>query len=129
MLPHVGVGGCAPNPRKLKPASSKIAEAKFDEASTKIGPMILGKICRLMIRTLLKPIDRAASMNSTCFKLKTCPRTRRPTSTHMDKPTAMNTSHSPLPKAKEIAITSSKAGKAHKIFISQLRDASTHPPK
>src|ERR1700761_4993925 len=126
MLPHVGVGGCAPKPRKLKPASSKIADAKFDEANTNIGPMMFGKICRRIMRALLKPNERAASTNSTCFKLKTCPRTSRPTSTHMDKPTAINTSQSPLPKAKEIAITSNKAGKAHKIFMSQLRDASTH---
>ena len=38
MLPQVGIGGCAPKPRKLKPASSNIAEAKLDDARTNIGP-------------------------------------------------------------------------------------------
>gem|GEM_PF-6261911 len=77
MLPQVGIGGCAPKPKKLSPASSNIADAKFEDASTNIGPMILGKICRVMIRVLLKPRDRAASTNSTCFKLNTWPRTKR----------------------------------------------------
>src|SRR5258707_6023005 len=129
MLPQVGIGGCAPNPKKLSPASNKIAEAKFDEASTNIGPTILGKICLLMIRVLLNPKERAASIYSTCFKLKTWPRTRRATSTHMDKPTAIKICQSPLPKAKDIAITNSNAGNAHNMFISQLKAASAQPPK
>src|ERR1700744_3393469 len=129
MLPHVGVGGCAPKPRKLNPASSKIADAKLDDASTSIGPIILGRIWRRMMRALLKPIERAASTNSVCFRLNTWPRTNLPTSTHMESPTAINICHNPLPKANDMAITSSNAGSAHKIFITQLNEASTHPPK
>ncbi len=82
-----------------------------------------------MIRALLKPIDLAASINSTCFKPNTCPLTSLATSTHMDNPTAINICQSPLPKANEIAITSNNAGSAHNIFISQLNEASIHPPK
>ncbi len=52
MPPQVGVGGWAPNPRKLKPASNRIADAKLDEAITKIGPAILGKIWRIIMREL-----------------------------------------------------------------------------
>src|SRR3569833_2929179 len=129
MLPQEGKGGCAPNPRKLRPASSNMDEAKLEEASTSIGPMILGKMCRRMMRALLKPIDRAASTNSVFFRLKSWPRTRRATSTHMDKPTAMNICHKPFPKAKDMAITNNKAGKAHRIFITHLSDASIQPPK
>lgn len=34
MLPQEGKGGCAPKPKKLSPASNKIAEAKLAEATT-----------------------------------------------------------------------------------------------
>ena len=41
MLPHDGMGGCTPMPRKLNPASNNIADAKLAAEITMIGLMIL----------------------------------------------------------------------------------------
>ena len=35
-MPQLGIGGCAPNPKKLSPVSNKIAEAKFAEVKGKL---------------------------------------------------------------------------------------------
>ena len=49
MLPQDGIGGCAPIPRKDKPASIKIAAAKFAAEITITGPITFGKICFVII--------------------------------------------------------------------------------
>ena len=123
------MGGCAPKPRKLNPVSNKIAEAKFAEATTKIGPATFGKICFAIVLVVEKPNAFAASTNSTSFKDITCPRTKRATSTHVDKPTAIKICQNPLPNAKEIAITNNKEGKDQITFINQLINVSVLPPK
>jgi hypothetical protein len=48
-VPQDGIGGLTPIPTKLNPASIKIAEAKFAEIITIIGPIILGNIWLKMI--------------------------------------------------------------------------------
>ena len=44
MLPHDGMGGCTPIPKKLNPASNNMADAKLAAEITMIGLMILGII-------------------------------------------------------------------------------------
>src|SRR5512141_46976 len=44
IAPHSGVGGCAPKPRKLSPAASRIEEDTYSVASTTAGPTTLGRI-------------------------------------------------------------------------------------
>ena len=49
MLPHSAVGGLAPRPRKLNPASSIIIVPISSMEVTKMGPTIFGRICLKMI--------------------------------------------------------------------------------
>ncbi|MNY05074.1 hypothetical protein D3C86_1377800 [compost metagenome] len=127
--PQLGIGGWAPNPRKLRPVSSKIAEAKLAEATTSMGPEILGRMCLIMVLEVEKPRAFEASTNSTSFSDMTWPRTNRATSTQVDKPTAIKICQNPFPKAKEMAITSSREGNDQITFINQLMAASVFPPK
>ena len=65
MFPHVAWGGGTPNPRKLKPASVKMAEAMPMVAETSTGATALGMICRKIILKL--PIPRAfAAATKSC---------------------------------------------------------------
>jgi hypothetical protein len=60
MLPHSGVGGCAPIPKKLKPAADKIAPARDRVAITIMGFRELGRMCRKIIRASDDPMASAA---------------------------------------------------------------------
>ena len=44
-----------PIPRKLKPLSSRILDAKLADDIIKIGPVIFGRMWDIIIRKLLKP--------------------------------------------------------------------------
>jgi hypothetical protein len=44
------VGGCTPNPKKLNPDSTRMAEAKLDAATTRIEEKVLGSKCLNKIR-------------------------------------------------------------------------------
>ena len=44
IFPQDGVGGCAPIPKKLRPLSTKIAEAKLAAEITITGAITLGRI-------------------------------------------------------------------------------------
>ncbi len=61
ILPQEGIGGCTPKPRKLKPASIKMAEAKLAAEITITGLIILGKICFVIILKSLYPNALPAS--------------------------------------------------------------------
>ncbi len=67
ILPHAGVGGCTPIPRKLSAASTIIAVPTFIVAKTIIGAIALGKICFVIILVLLAPSALAASIYSLFF--------------------------------------------------------------
>ena len=60
MLPHVGVSGGMPSPRKLKIASSKIAEPQMNVPWTISGASVLGKTCHQRILCVGVPTDIAA---------------------------------------------------------------------
>ena len=57
------MGGCTPIPKKLNPASNKMADAKLAAEMTMIGLMMLGIICFIMILAFLKPKALPASTN------------------------------------------------------------------
>ena len=57
IVPHDGLGGGRPKPKKLKPDSKRIAVAKFAIEIIKIGLNIFGKICLIIILKSLKPKD------------------------------------------------------------------------
>ena len=116
-------------PRKLKPASINIADAKLAADITITAPITLGRICRKMILEFLKPRALPASTNSFSLILSICPRTTRATSTHIVKPTAINTCQKPFPKANVMAITNNNVGIDHTTLINQTIKLSTHPLK
>ena len=62
MLPQEGCGAGTPAPRKLRAASVMMAEAKTKVTCTMMGEMMLGAICRQMIRILEAPRQRMASI-------------------------------------------------------------------
>ena len=78
-------------PRKLNPASNKIAEAKLAAEMTMIGFMMLGIMCFDIILILLNPNALPASTNVISLTESICPLVTRATSTHIVRPTAMKT--------------------------------------
>ena len=100
MIPQLGVGGATPNPKNPKPASNKIAAAKFVVASTESEPFRLGKICLNMIWKEENPVILADKINSLFFNCIVCPLTTLATSTQLLRPVASKTWKYPLPKKK-----------------------------
>ena len=126
--PQLGVGGCAPMPKKLKPLSINIAEAKLEAAITHNGAILFGKICLKSIRKSEKPNTFAASIYCIFLTLRVCPLTILATSTHIVSPTATNTCQYPFPKANVKAITNNKVGIDQVTFINHKMKASIFPP-
>jgi len=60
MAPHSGVGGCAPSPKKLKPAASSTAEANPIVDCTMMGVAALGRMTLNIRRILEEPLIRLA---------------------------------------------------------------------
>ena len=86
MFPQVGVGGWTPNPRKLRDDSRMMAFPTASVAPTTMGPMALGRICRVMSLRLLAPRLRAASMKVTCLMARTSPRTTLAVAIQLNRP-------------------------------------------
>src|SRR5215468_2174113 len=64
MPPQVAAGGGTPNPIKLSEASVRMAEASHNELITTTSEIMLGSICRVMMRNGPQPYERLASTNS-----------------------------------------------------------------
>ena len=67
MLPHSAMGGFAPSPKKLNAASSIIMVPISSMAVTRIGPMMLGRMCLKMIVPVLLPESFAAFIQTVSF--------------------------------------------------------------
>src|SRR5712691_5892133 len=77
MVPHSGVGGCAPRPRKLRPDAVRITNPMSRVTLTMIGDQALGRISRNAMRQGLAPNPRLASTNCCSLSERTCPYTSR----------------------------------------------------
>ena len=88
MVPRLARGGCRPIPRKLRNASMKMAEGISMVTVTRMDPMALGIRCWNRMVLADEPMVLAASTNSCCFKLSTCPRTTLAISTQYTLPRA-----------------------------------------
>ncbi len=62
MPPQLGVGGCSPTPRKLKPASARSAKPRDSASWMMIGEATLGMTWRPISRLEVAPRLRADSM-------------------------------------------------------------------
>jgi len=127
--PQLGIGGCAPIPKKLSPLSIKIALAKFAAERTISGAMVIGRMWLSNNLVFEKPNTVPACTNSSSFVDLTNPRTKRATSTHIVKPTAINTCQKPLPNASVIAMTIKRVGIDHMTLMNHMIILSTSPPK
>src|SRR5271156_545738 len=74
-VPQLQAGGERPSPIKLKVDSDKIADGTVKVKATMIGPIALGKICLRIIASAPRPLERAASTNSSCLSCKNIART------------------------------------------------------
>ena len=77
MDPSETAGGLTPRPRYDRDDSSRMAAATTRVVLTTIGPMMLGRMWRNMIRALVAPEARAASTNSFSLMDRNRPRTTR----------------------------------------------------
>ena len=77
MPPRSACGGCAPSPRKLKPAVSRIIQPTVVESLMTIAGSTLGKSSVATIWRSLKPESRAAAMKSARTTASVAPRTAR----------------------------------------------------
>ena len=59
--PQLGSGGGVPNPRKLRPASARMASANDTDACTIITPVMFGSTCRVAMYKLPRFAVRAAA--------------------------------------------------------------------
>ena len=82
MLPHAGVGGCTPNPRKLIAASATMKDENWRLATTMMEGATFGSTCRRRRRIRLIPSAAAACTKSRCLTDSTSPRTTRAYTTH-----------------------------------------------
>ena len=77
-LPQLASGGRIPTPRKLSPASSVMTTGTFIEASTTIGPMMLGSTWKNMMRGPDAPRARSASRKGRSLTVSVWARATRP---------------------------------------------------
>src|SRR5712691_3557670 len=86
MLPHDGVGGDIPTPKKESADSSKISEPTSIAVRTKTKGKAFGKICRTIIRAFDAPDTRPAATNSRSRSDSVWPRTNSVTPGQVSKP-------------------------------------------
>ena len=67
MLPHSGMGGLAPSPKKLRAASSIIMVPMSSIDVIRMGPIMLGRMCPKMIFPVLLPERRTAFIQAVSF--------------------------------------------------------------
>lgn len=90
--PQLAVGGCTPNPRKLNPLSERIAPATPNVKLIRIGPVMFGSRCTVIVRHAEIPTTSQLWMYGSARCLSTSPRTRNVSPIHPVSPiTAITT--------------------------------------
>ena len=77
ILPSDVSGGFTPRPKNDSAASASTAPPTANVAFTMMGPKVLGKMCRKIMRGAEAPTERAASTNSFSRSDKNSPRITR----------------------------------------------------
>ncbi len=129
MLPHSAIGGLAPRPRKLRAASSIIMVPISSTAVTRMGPRILGSICRSRSPAVPLPESRAARIQGASLRARVWLRASR---AYLGQDTAASARMalcSPPPRAPATARANTSPGKARNISDTRMSTASAHPPK
>src|SRR5216684_1254257 len=111
MLPHAGVGGWTPKPRKLIAASATMKDENWRLATTMMEGATFGSTCRRRRRTRLIPSAAAACTKSRCLTESTSPRTTRAYTTHPAAERLRMMLRRPSPTMALIVIASRMKGK------------------
>jgi hypothetical protein len=117
-------GAWTPKPRKLRADSSRIADDIASVAATMMTPMVLGRMCRKMIRPLDAPTERAASTNSFSRSDRNSPRTMRARPVQVTKPMKSPSPHTP-PTPPEIWATTAATASSGIVMITSVSRMST----
>ena len=110
MLPRLGSGGWTPSPRKLSVASSRIASATPNVASTVSGPKMFGSTWRTRIDRSDTPTTRAAITYSASRSASTWPRRIRAVGGQPSRPITAITDSSDGPTTDTKTMISSSVG-------------------
>jgi hypothetical protein len=105
--PQEARGAETPRPRKDRNDSVMMNCGTMRVENTTMTPRVLGVRWRKMIRAGLAPMERAASTNSACLRLITCPRTTRHRVSQEISATATNRLRMLRPNRAIMMITSS----------------------
>jgi hypothetical protein len=128
MLPQLASGGCSDKPRKLRPASARMAPAKASDIPTMSGERTLGRMrCDRILRVPV-PTDREASTKVSSFTARVEARTRRAKPGIITIVMASATLPTPLPSTPATAIASTSGGKASMASTIRMRKLSRRPP-
>ena len=114
-------------PRKLSPASTRIAEDTPSVASTMVEGMVCGRTWRSMMRPLRAPIDRAAVVYSISRCTSASALVLRANAIHWAKAMTTTRFRTPPPMMAMTARASSTVGMASTASAKRMKATSTQP--
>ena len=126
--PHEGLGGCVESPRKLRPASIRMALPSEADIRIRIGATTFGSTWRNTTRCGVAPSVRAASMYTFCLTASTAPRTTRDWNGMMMIAIASSALVVLVPSTATSDIASTMPGNASTASTTRWITMSTHPP-
>ena len=128
MLPHSGMGGLAPSPKKLRAASSIIMVPMSSMEVTRMGPRILGRMCPQMIFPVPLPESRTAFIHWDSFWLRVWLRAILAYLGQEMAARAMMAFCSPPPRDPATARANTSPGKARNTSEIRISTVSVRPP-
>ena len=129
MVPHSGVGGCAPMPRKPSAAASRMALEKDSVACTISGATQLGRIVTSISRRWPAPATLAEITYSRFFSAITAARVSRAKCGCSTSAMASMALNRPGPRIATSTSASSSDGKARMMSMMRMISVSTQPRK
>ena len=118
-----------PRPRKLRAASTTMADATSSDVWTTMAAVTLGQMCKSMMRPGRAPSARAATTKSRSRTDRVCPRTRRAKTGVNTMPMASMALVSPGPRLAAMASASTRVGNDHSASMSSTSTSSVQPPR
>ena len=117
-----------PRPRKLRAASTTMADATSSDVCTMIGAVTFGQMWRSMMRPDPAPSARAAMTKSRSRTERVCPRTSRAKIGVNTTPMASMALVRPGPRLAAMARASTKVGNDHRASTRSTSTSSIQPP-
>ena len=127
--PQLAVGGCAPSPTKLSPASARIPSENWIVPCTISRLVRLGSICWIEMRAAPLPLTRAESTKSSVHSGSAPARTSRAKTGMLKMPMATMALTAEGPTMAVIMIAISSAGKAKIRSLKRITTSSSRLPR